>query len=106
MYNSKPWAPQNLPEPPIPLFHALEHVEHYYCWQLELHMKSHDNINPFKCDICDKDFLMKWRLQKHVMAHKGPRKHCHYFNNSKVCPYEQVGCQFQHKNSGKCRFNQ
>ena len=39
-------------------------------WNLEKHMKSHDNVKLFKCNICEKDFVMKWRLEKHANSHK------------------------------------
>ena len=31
-------------------------------------------------------------------------KNCHYYNNSKVCPYEQYGCKFKHNESKNCRY--
>ena len=31
-------------------------------------------------------------------------KYCHYFNNSKHCPFEEVGCMFKHEISKNCRF--
>ena len=31
-------------------------------------------------------------------------KYCHYFNNSKHCPFEEVGCMFKHAVSENCRF--
>ena len=31
-------------------------------------------------------------------------KHCHYFNNGKLCPLEEIGCQFLHVKSSECRF--
>ena len=75
-------------------------------WELELHLKSHKNVKPQKCNICNKEFYFKWRLEKHLLNDSQMRKCCHYFNNGKVCPYEQVGCQFQHKNSVQCKFDQ
>ena len=33
-------------------------------------------------------------------------KFCHYFNNGKKCPYEDIGCMFNHKVSDTCRYNQ
>ena len=29
-------------------------------------------------------------------------KKCHYFNNAKTCPYEEVGCMFLHESSETC----
>jgi hypothetical protein len=33
-------------------------------------------------------------------------KYCHYFNNGKVCPFEELGCKFLHILSEKCKFDQ
>ena len=30
--------------------------------------------------------------------------HCHYFNNDKMCPFEELGCKFLHTDSKKCKF--
>ena len=30
-------------------------------------------------------------------------KKCHYFNNQKICPFEQIGCMFLHLPAGECR---
>ena len=27
---------------------------------------------------------------------------CHYYNNGKVCPYEELGCKFWHQKSSFC----
>ena len=32
-------------------------------------------------------------------------KFCHYFNNGKVCPYDDIGCKFKHKDSDKCKYD-
>ena len=34
---------------------------------------------------------------------KNMRK-CHYYNNSKTCPFKEVGCKFAHEASNKCNF--
>ena len=48
---------------------------------------------------------MKWRLDKHEKAHTLENiKFCHYFNNEKNCPYEEVGCMFKHEQSQVCRY--
>ena len=31
-------------------------------------------------------------------------KICHYFNDGKSCPYEDLGCKFKHKVSKECPF--
>ena len=30
-------------------------------------------------------------------------KKCHYFNNKKTCPFEQIGCMFDHTPEGECQ---
>ena len=65
--------------------------------KLELHLKKHE-VETHKCKVCGKTFHMKWRLEKHKMAHASLNvKFCHYFNNSKSCPYKEVGCMFKHE---------
>ena len=29
---------------------------------------------------------------------------CHYFNNQKKCPFEEIGCMFLHADSEDCKF--
>ena len=74
-------------------------------WSFELHSKSHEEIVPFKCNTCDKDFYSKWRLNKHVLSHGVKGKFCHYFNNGKICPFEEIGCKFKHEISKNCRYD-
>ena len=33
-------------------------------------------------------------------------KYCHFFNNSKVCPYKLYGCKFKHSDSKNCRYGE
>ena len=48
---------------------------------------------------------MKWRLRKHMDLHNNPKaKKCHFFNNKKHCPFQEVGCKFLHETSEKCYF--
>ena len=69
-------------------------------WQLEVHLKLHEEIKTFDCEFCGKKFKMKWRLRKHVNLHNDPSaKKCHYYNNGKICPFEEIGCQFLHEAS-------
>ena len=49
--------------------------------------------------------MSKWRLRKHVSGHQG-KIFCHYFNNRKNCPYEELGRMFQHEDSPICRFQE
>ena len=64
-----------------------------------------DNVKLFKINICENDFVMKWRMEKHVTSHKEQTRWCHYFNNFKTCPFEYVGCLFKHQESPKCKFD-
>ena len=73
-------------------------------FELELHIKNTHEEQTFKCKMCDKIFVMKWRLKKHEEGHKTPTKMCHYYNNNKTCPYEAVGCMFRHEKSLNCQF--
>ena len=67
-------------------------------------MRDHD-VERFKCEICEKVFQVRWRLERHVEAHANQdAKFCHYYNNSKHCPYEDIGCMFQHEDSQQCYF--
>ena len=75
---------------------------------LELHInENHDLVEHLECDHCGKTFVLKWRLTKHLEIHtnKTIRK-CHYFNNQKCCPYEVIGCMFEHRISGKCKYGE
>ena len=48
---------------------------------------------------------MKWRLDKHNKAHEMLNvKFCHYLNNNKVCPFEEIGCKFKHSIAKECRL--
>ena len=73
---------------------------------LENHIKScHEKHSVFECEQCKKGFVVKWRLKKHMRLHADINiKTCHYFNNSKNCPYEELGCMFRHSVGKKCNF--
>ena len=76
-------------------------------FELELHIKS-DHASPeiFQCEVCDKTFVLKWRLDKHKRNHSDQkRKRCPYFNNNLVCPFSDLGCMFEHAPSVKCMFD-
>ena len=67
-------------------------------------MTKHD-VETFKCEKCEKIFYLKWRMEKHMNIHSFENiKYCHCFNNSKQCPFEEVGCMFKHERSRNCRF--
>ena len=70
--------------------------------ELEAHLKTHTEVQTFPCDICGKRFVLKWRLKKHISGHYRKR-YCHFFNNGKACPYEDIGCKFQHQVSPICK---
>ena len=73
-------------------------------FKLEKHLKNHD-VETFQCGKCEKTFHLKWRLEKHMKAHEMLNiKYCHYFNNKKTCPFEEVGCMYKHAKSGNCWF--
>jgi hypothetical protein len=74
-------------------------------WTLEVHLKSHVDTVKHECELCGKCFHMKWRLRKHMDLHNNPKaKKCHFFNNKKHCPFQEVGCKFLHETSEKCYF--
>ena len=73
--------------------------------ELEMHIEiCHVSTERYKCEKCNKTFVLKWRLTKHQENHTGINKKCHYFNNKKVCPYEEIGCMFDHSLSEICIF--
>ena len=45
--------------------------------ELEEHLKTHKDIETFPCDLCGKQFFLKWRLKKHIVGHDGKR-FCHF----------------------------
>ena len=75
---------------------------------MEAHLKTQNPDNTeYECNLCDKKFILKWRLSKHIQAHSiKTTKKCHYFNNGKACPYEDIGCMFTHEQSDICKFGQ
>ena len=73
--------------------------------ELENHLKTEHEIENFKCDKCDKTFVLKWRLRKHMSVHE-TTKYCHYYNNDKFCPYDELGCKFRHEVSIPCKFRE
>ena len=80
---------------------------HSLCLWLGRKGTNNKNHQEFKCNICKKGFVLKWRLQKHMKIHNNKNcQPCHYFNNGKMCPFEELGCKFLHINSKLCRFGQ
>ena len=76
------------------------------CNELESQIKNcHENYREFKCDQCEKTFVLEWRLKKHINLHTDDNvQRCHYFNNTKNCPFEELGCKFLHAPSDFCRL--
>ena len=73
--------------------------------ELEIHLEKEHQVEKFKCEICDKTFALEWRLAKHQNMHTSKNiQKCHYFNNKKTCPFEQIGCMFDHSSAGECRY--
>ena len=74
---------------------------------MEKHMKIHNVSEEHECDICGKRFILEWRLKMHRKAHDmTDQKYCHFFNNKKSCPYEEIGCMFKHEPSQQCQLQQ
>ena len=72
---------------------------------LENHIKTHEIQRDFKCHICEKVFYLEWRMKRHVKGHFAKnRRLCHYYNNLKDCPFEDIGCKFTHDEAEKCKF--
>ena len=74
---------------------------------LEEHIKNiHIENKQYGCEECGKTFVLKWRLQKHLILHSSSEiKGCHSFNNEKPCSFESLGCMFAHKLMGTCIFS-
>ena len=74
-------------------------------YEMEKHMLAMHSVNKnFKCNRCEKSFVTEWRLKKHMQMHDKQTKFCHYFNNGKICRFEELGCKFRHADSKECRF--
>ena len=73
---------------------------------MEKHIEIVHGNQSFKCSKCDATFVSEWRLKKHGETHnkKTVIRNCHYFNSNKPCPFEKLGCKFNHKMSSPCKF--
>ena len=71
---------------------------------LEKHMKTiHGHHQEYSCDKCEKHFMIKWRLEKHMKMHTDKlMKQCHYYHNGGECPFDEYGCKFSHTVSKVC----
>ena len=76
-------------------------------FNLELHIRlKHEESRNFECNQCGKTFVLMWRFRKHKENHSNQNaKKCHYFNNKKDCPFEEIGCMFEHSLSDMCIYN-
>ena len=76
--------------------------------ELEVHLAlEHKEIEKFKCESCNKTFVLKWRLKKHQSMHienKPSMRFCHYHNNDKICPFADIGCMFRHEIAPPCKY--
>ena len=76
-------------------------------WKLEKHLRTHAASTVYKCKECNKTFYLEWRLKQHMKAHGSSSfKFCHYFNNYRTCPYEEIGCMFNHQHSSQCKYKE
>ena len=74
-------------------------------YNLEIHITTHQEAIAVKCDSCEKSFYSKWRLQVYERGHqKVKKRRCHYYNNQLECPFEMIGCKFDHRLSTECKF--
>ena len=70
-------------------------------WKMNAHKKNH---NKYLCDHCDKMFKYQDINTKHIkISHENMKLYCHYFNNEKVCPFDEE-CVFLHEDSGICKY--
>ena len=56
----------------------------------------HGSKKTNKCEICGKAFYLKWRLNKHLNIHEDTPKPCKYVTTGRTCPFDDVGCKFEH----------
>ena len=63
-------------------------------WKMKAHLKI--DHRKHECQQCSKSFKFVDMMFKHVkITHDKAKMYCHYFNNQKVCPYEN-DCVFLH----------
>ena len=68
-----------------------------YNHELEVHVKEHGVENEFKCEVCNKEFYLEWRLKKHMAVHSHQTKLCKYFSRKMPCPFDIIACKFKHE---------
>ena len=63
----------------------------------EKHMADeHEQEKTFVCDVCGKKFILEWRANKHRQNHSEKPRPCKYSLNDQFCPFNEVGCMFEH----------
>ena len=68
---------------------------------MNAHLKRHRENS---CPHCERTFRYEDILEKHIkIAHEGTKLYCHFFNNEKICPFEQ-DCIFLHEHSTQCIY--
>ena len=69
-------------------------------YDLELHLlRSHVDMEGYRCEFCGRIFMLETRLKKHMKMHESKAtKVCKYFKKKMHCPYEERGCKFRHQN--------
>ena len=60
-------------------------------------MEEHGKPKDFKCETCGKEFYLEWRLKKHRNNHLRNSRRCKYVENKVECPFERIGCMFEHE---------
>jgi len=66
-------------------------------FDLETHVEDeHQAKKNFKCEVCNKDFFLQWRFDKHKSVHLETTKACHFNSSKKFCPFQRIGCKFRH----------
>ena len=73
---------------------------------MEKHIQNVHKNQSFNCGECDATFVSEWRMKKHKGTHlkNTATRNCHYFNSNKTCPFQNLGCKFNHKFSIQCRY--
>ena len=73
---------------------------------MEIHIQNSHEKQNYNCEKCDQMFVSEWRLKLHSKTHtkKQKARNCHYFNSGKTCPFQKLGCKFEHTESISCKF--
>jgi hypothetical protein len=72
-------------------------------WKMRAHRNGH-NENENKCNLCSKAFRSAETKEKYVkICHENVKLYCYYFNNKKICPYDEE-CVLFHIESPACRY--